>query len=258
MTRSSVVFAAAALGAAFLCSTPVQAQKETKTLRFSGYDWEVRQQEKSGPGPNAWSRKNVWLDKNGNLHLKISRTKTAQGEAWQCAEITSVKKFGMGTYEFQTVGRLDKLNHNIVLGFFDYPVYGEDPDGTNEIDIEFARWGNAAYPNGNFTVYPATGARGKKDSYSFEYALPQNTPVNVVTTHRFTRRPNEITFVVQTGTGKTNGDLVKWGYAPPEKRLVPQKPLAVHVNLWLFGGKAPTDNKEVEIVVKSFLFTPAP
>src|SRR5262249_46068744 len=30
----------------------------------------------------------------------------------------------------------------------------------------------------------------------------------------------------------------------------------VRINLWLFNGAAPTDNQEVEIVIKSFTFAP--
>ena len=225
-------------------------------LRFSGYDWEVREQGVSGPGPNQWNPKNVWVDKTGDLHLKISRVNGANGDEWHCAEITSKKKFGFGRYEFQTVGAVDRLDHNIVLGLFDYPSGGEDPDGTNEIDIEFARWGNRANPNGSFTIYPASGARGKKDSFAFEYALPE-TSAQSVATHRFTRTKNQVALATFAGEGKA-GDkpLSQWTYAPSETRLIPQKPLPVHLNLWLFQGKAPSDGKEVEIIVKRFSFTP--
>ena len=217
----------------------------------------MRQQTKSGPGPNYWSEKNVWVDKKGNLHLYLRPVKTERGDRWECAEITSKKKFGRGTYQFQTVGRLDNLDKNVVFGIFDYPVYNEDPDGTNEIDIEFAWWGNAAYPNGNFTVYPATGPRDKAATHAFEYALPKNTTANVVTTHRFTRTAKAVQFSVQTGA-KSIAPLVQWEYAPKNARLVPQKPLAIHLNLWLYGGSAPENNQPLEIVVTKFTFTPTP
>lgn len=219
----------------------------SRTIHFSGYDWEVREKETSGPGPNHWDPKNVWLDKAGNLHLKITKV---NGE-WYCAEVISKVKFGFGKYEFQTVGRVDKLDRNIVLGLFDYPVPGEDPDATNEIDIEFARWGNDKWPNGNFTVYPATGAIGKNNSHTFEYALPENTP-GMVATHRFTRARDRV--LLDTFVGEKN--LAHWVYAPAESRLIPQKPLAAHINLWLFEGRAPVDGKEVEVIIKRFTFTP--
>lgn len=242
-----------------LCAllVPVSAQEGSiKTLKFSGYTWEVREQGKSGPGPNYWDARNVWVDRDGNLHLKITRVKGANGDEWHCAELTSTEKFGFGRYEFQTLGRVDRFDQNIVLGLFDYPTYGEDPDGTNEIDIEFARWGNAKYPNGNFTIYPAEGKRGTKDSFTFEYALPATTP-NPLATHRFTRTRKQVELLTFNGAGRA-GDkpLARWTYAPAEARLIPQKPLATHLNLWLFQGKPPMDGKEVEVVLKKFSFTP--
>jgi beta-glucanase (GH16 family) len=227
-----------------------------KTLRFSGYDWEVREQKVGGPGPNQWDSKNVWVDKNGSLHLKISRVQGTSGIEWHCAELTSKKKFGFGKYEFQTSSRIDQLDRNVVLGLFNYPAAGQGADGTNEIDIEFARWGKSEWPNGNFTVYPATGARSKDDSHSFEYALPHGAR-DLTATHRFTRATNQVTLATFAGIARA-GDksLAQWTYAPLDQRLIPQQALAMHLNLWLFQGKAPSNDKEVEVVVKKFSFTP--
>lgn len=237
------------------CGISASAQDKTggNTVRFSGYDWEVRDQGSSGPGPNLWKRQNVWVDKSGFLHLRITRGVGAKKNEWHCAELTTRQKFGMGVYVFQTVGRIDRLNKNVVLGLFDYPVYGEDPDATNEIDIEFARWGNAAYPNGNFTIYPASGKRGANDSHTFEYSLA-GLPGNVVATHRFTRTAKSVALE----TRAQDKTLAQWTFAPAEGRLVPQKPLAIHINLWLFSGNAPSDGKPVEVVIPKFTFTPAP
>jgi hypothetical protein len=33
-------------------------------------------------------------------------------------------------------------------------------------------------------------------------------------------------------------------------------PMPLHLNLWLFQGRAPTDEKEVEVVIESFRFRP--
>ncbi|MBC7806959.1 MAG: glycoside hydrolase family 16 protein [Akkermansiaceae bacterium] len=232
------------------------AQDAPRTIRFSGYEWMVREQGVSGPGPNQWDPNNVWVDKAGDLHLKITRVKGATKDEWRCAELYSKEKFGFGRYEFQTAGRVDRLDPNVVLGLFDYFVYGEDSPSTNEIDIEFARWGNPKWPNGNFTVYPATGSAEKNNSHTFEYALPDSTP-GMIATHRFTRASDRVTWETFAGTGKAGSkSLANWVYAPAETRLIPQKPLRIHVNLWLFQGRAPADGKTVEVVVKKFTFTP--
>jgi len=43
------------------------------------------------------------------------------------------------------------MDKNVVLGLFNY----SGNDGFDEMDIEWARWGNENYPNCNFTVWPA-------------------------------------------------------------------------------------------------------
>ena len=42
----------------------------------------------------------------------------------------------------QVNGRLDQLDDNVTLGLFSYPTGDVGPDGTHEIDLEFARWGD--------------------------------------------------------------------------------------------------------------------
>ena len=59
-------------------------------LSFSGYDWWVKTSAGLvGPGPNYFSDStdNVWLDGQGQLHLRI----TNRSNQWQCAEIVSAR-----------------------------------------------------------------------------------------------------------------------------------------------------------------------
>jgi hypothetical protein len=121
---------------------------------FSGHTFEVRDGG-GGPGPNAWSNQNVWVDANGWLHLKISQ----QAGQWSCAEIWSDEALGFGAYQFKIAGHPEALDRNIVLGLFNYPTPDIGPDGTNEIDIEFATWGASQPQHGNWTVWPVQADR---------------------------------------------------------------------------------------------------
>jgi hypothetical protein len=85
-----------------------------RIIQFSGYDWVVRDGSLSGPGPNTWNRSNVWMDENGDLHLKISRTESG----WTCAEVTTIERLGFGIYQFQVIGPIDQLDANVVFGMF--------------------------------------------------------------------------------------------------------------------------------------------
>ena len=220
---------------------------QAREIEFGGYTWTVRSGH-GGPGPNAWDENNVWLDSTTNLHLKIS----SHDGKWSCSEITMRKRLGFGRYRFQTIGQLDRLDDNVVLGLFNYPTGDVGSDGTHEIDIEFARWGNAKNPMGNYTVWPAEKGL-RQMSKSFPFTLTDDT-----STHFFTWSPTEIRFVSTQGhrnDGKE--EFGTWVYAPEEApRHISQQPMPIHINLWLFKGLPPKNGQEVEVIIRDFKFTP--
>jgi hypothetical protein len=217
------------------------------TLHFSGYEWNAKDSGSMGPGPNAWSAKNIWVDPKGQLHLRISH----RDGKWECGEVESTQRFGFGTYQFQIEGAIDKLDPQIVLGLFNYPTRDVGVDGTNEIDIEFARWGNVKWPNGNFTVWPPI-KDAKNGSDTFKFTLKRSD-----STHRFTWDRHSVEFESKTGVDDKQSELIHaWRFSPEDfMARIPQNPEPVLINLWLFRGKPPEDGKEVEIVVKRFIFT---
>jgi hypothetical protein len=224
------------------------ANAQDKTIKWSGYTWKVKEPaEATGPGPNFWSGSNVWVDGSGWLHLKVS--KNATNGRWECAEVASTESFGMGTYQWQIDADIDKFDKNVVLGLFDY----SGTDARDEIDIEFARWGNSAYPNLNYTVYPKVGDPPRHTSYSTEFTSPNGT----YTTHRFIRTPSSVTFKTLYGhlndEPKDNLFLSKEFKSPSVS--ISSVNMPVLLNLWLFKGLAPTDDKPFEVVIHNFKFT---
>jgi hypothetical protein len=219
-----------------------QQASAVTTIQFSGYTWYVKNSGNSvqGPGPNYWSANNVWVDANGYLHLKVTKVKGK----WQCAEIWSQQSFGYGTYQWQVEGRIDQLNKNVVLGLFNY----SGNDGFDEMDIEFARWGNINYPNLNYTVWPA-----QQDFNNFSYA--QSFSLNgTYTTHRFIRSSNSVVFKSMHGFTNTDSNLFASATCTNPPNSVSTLAMAVHLNLWLFQGKPPSDGKQIEIIIHSFVY----
>ncbi|MVT07800.1 glycoside hydrolase family 16 protein [Chitinophaga tropicalis] len=214
------------------------------TVNFSGYTWQIRQQGLSAPGPNYWSSNNVWVDSNGWLHLKISRD--AATGLWYCAEVISNQTFGYGTYLWEVEGAVDKLDRNIVLGLFNYK---SGDNGHHEIDIEFARWGNDAWHNYNYTVYPATGS----GSVSQTNELKLN---GTYTTHTFTRNSTSVSYKGYHGFTTSEANAF-FPWTTPAGYNVSTLALPIHMNLWLFSGQAPANGAEVEIIIHSFRFIPA-
>lgn len=219
------------------------------TLQFSGYTWEVRSGE-GGPGPNHWSAQNVWVDAQGDLHLKLS---TVKGQ-WYAAELYTTQRLGFGAYQWQVIGRLDQLDPNVVFGLFNYPTADVGPDGTHEIDIEWARWGKAQWPNLHYTVWPVR--QGTPPTAHTAAA----TLTGTYTTQRFTWRSHRVFFQSLHGhTDSNTNEFDQWTFTPRQPlRTIPQKPLPVHMNLWLVNGQAPTNGQEVEIVIRKFTYTPMP
>jgi len=221
----------------------------SKTIKFSGYDWEIRPSvENGGPGPNRWKEINVSVDNSGCLHLKL----TERGGNWYCAEVYTQKALGCGLYEFQIIGRIDRFDPNVVFGLFNYPQPEVGKDGTNEIDIEFARWGVPSAVVGNYTVWPARTAL-RQITHSVAMSLGDEDR----TTHSFAWSPTSVMFRSVAGHLVDHSkELASWLYQPrdPNDRIS-QKPMPVHINLWCFQGHAPRNGQQVELVVRSFKFT---
>ena len=212
------------------------------TIQFSGYTWNVKNGSHLGPGPNYWSKKNVWVDANGFLHLKI--TKDSATGKWYCAEVSTQQTFGFGTWQFWVEGRIDRMDKNVVLGLFNY----SGNDGFDEMDIEWARWGNKHYPNCNYTIWPA-----EKGFKNFSY-VKEITLTGKNTTQRFTRTDTSVH--LQSLQGFTDGNRNEFASAtctqPPNSVSTLQMP--AYINLWLMSGLAPANGKEVEIIIHKFSY----
>ncbi len=214
----------------------------TGTLVFGGYTWTSRS-EYGGPGPNNWQPQNARLDSEGHLHLQISNI----NGKWYCAEIETSQRLGFGTYQWQVSSPVDQLDRNVVLGLFNYPTPDVGADGTNEIDIEIARWGDASWPNGNYTVWPKVASYGPAETI-FNFSL-SGSP----STYIFTWTKTSVTFQAFSGSR-----LIKsWTFAPGGANRIASQPMPVFMNLWLFNGQAPSDGKPVDVEITGFKFTSA-
>ncbi len=230
-----------------LCLEP--GALRAQSFDFGGYSWQVRSGT-GGPGPNTFSAGNVSLDADGYLHLRIAHSHNQ----WTTAEVFTDAALGFGTYQFKIIGRPDQLDDNVVLGLFNYTTPDIGPDGTNEIDIEFATWGGSQPQHGNWTVWPAVQQGGiVSTTYSYDTTLTGDT-----STHRFAWTSQQVHYESLYGFSDGETGLYQaWTFAPPDYNLrVPQHPIPVHMNLWLLQGNAPTDKQDVDITIAEFKFIP--
>lgn len=225
--------------------TFIEDKAVLSTINFSGYNWKIKHSPtaKIGPGPNYWAKQNVWLDAQGFLHLRLIKYQNK----WYCAEVQSVDSFGMGSWQWQIEGRVDLLDKNVVFGLFNY----SGNDGFDEMDIEFARWGNASNPNLNYTVWPAqTG--NSNCSFTQNFSLS-----GTFSTHRFIRSSNAVVLKSMHGFYNDDTNLFATATCTSPPKSISQKKMPAFINLWMFQGRVPSNAESVEIIVHEFKYTPS-
>lgn len=214
-----------------------------RVINFAGRDWWVKNGLNMGPGPNNFSdsEASVWVDDEGKLHLKIRQI----DGVWHCAEVWTLDPVGYGNYLFWLESRVDLYDPNIVAAPF---LYADD---LSEIDIEFSRWGDPAYPCGSYTVQPYNIAG---NNHPFEVALSGSW-----TSHSFLWQPDYVRFRSLHGhyeePPQAGFVIEDWLYAGDSIPAEAQD-MRLHINLWLMSGLPPTDGMEAELVVSNVFVTP--
>lgn len=231
------------------CAIGAHFTARASTLTWKGRSWQVSSGGIAGVCPGDPT--NVNVDAAGNLHLKVARI----NGAWSAAEVFTTEKLGFGTYQWQVDGPIDTFDKNVVLGLFSYgPQAGVGADGTNEIDIEYARWGQANGSNGDWTNYPASGSTIGELRYSFSLAGATLSTSRLVWT---STRIADFLFAGLQPVDGMDGLIRTWTYMPQNATVnIPQQPLPLGMNLWCFGAP-PSDGNPVEIVIRDLTFVAA-
>lgn len=214
----------------------------TRTIDFAGRRWAVKDSAGApwGPGPNVFSdaAEHVWVDADGRLHLRIAPV----DGVWRCAEVIATDSLGYGNYRFVLDSPVDAFDPNVVLGLFTW----DDRRASNhrEIDIEFARWGDAAAAsNAQYTVQPYT-TPGNQLAWRLNAGYGSST-------HSFRWAPGRIDFA----SSAFGNPLQAWTYS--RRNGVPRPGGETpRINLWLFRGAPPLDARPVEVIVRAFEFAP--
>ena len=221
-----------------------------RTLQFSDRTWRVKGPGWYGPGNNYFSdsQQIIWVDAQQRLHLSLKQI----AGSWQSSEVTLNDALGYGDYIFTTIGPLQTLDVNVVLGIFlwQYGPYGTQPGSWwnpyNEIDVEYSRWGNPAAEIGQFVAQPWDWA-GNMHRYPAVFGASQ------LSSHAFRWLPDKVEFRSWYGgpADETPANIIaSWTYTGPHIPR-PEQP-RVHLNLWRTNN--PATNQEV--VFDDFTFIP--
>ena len=237
-------------GKTVLAQNISEKEKSGRVISFSGYEWMVKSSVNTisgtlAPGNNYFSdsKENVWVDKNGWLHLKI----TLLNGKWYCAEVLLTKPLGYKKYVFHVFSRFDHFHSNVVGGLF---TYLDGTDQAEELDIEFSKWGDDKRTNNElFSIQPS---ENPENIQSFKPELNGNA-----TTHIIDWKPGNVVFESYHGhysSAPTDSTLIihKWNYSG--KDVPKDQNGRIHINLWLFHREIIDlfDHPENEMVVKDF------
>lgn len=208
----------------------------SRTLHFSGYEWEIRGEPSNrGGARNNYDPANAWTGVDGRLHLRIAK---GSGE-WTCGEVTLTRSLGYGTYSFE-VQDVSSLEPSAVLSFFTWDD-GVSDVNHRELDTEISRWGDPAGKNVQYVVQP--------------YYIP----ANVV---RFLTPAGRLRYSFDWKPGRAMFKTVRL----PDGAMVAQHtftsgvPLpggeAVHLDLYVFANRNRALEHETEVVVDKFEYLP--
>ncbi len=194
----------------------------TREVHFAGLDWVVKGgSSPMGPGPNYFSNssQSVWVDKQG-LHLKIRYA----GHKWCAAKVYSKLPTSYGMHRFFVTGRPDALASNVIFSPF---LYATD---TQEMDIEYSRWGSSSSPfNTQYVVQPSALAGHKQQ------LLTRLT--NPAVTDEIKWSQQAVTFASRSGYASVGHIIQAWTYRGAD---IPSQDdgLHIHINLWMLNGQA--------------------
>jgi hypothetical protein len=228
-----------------------------------------------GPGGNYFSNKStvVFLDNNGDLHLKILKN----NNKWLCSEVYTKKNMGYGRYVFTTKGDLENYDKKIVAGLFTWDDNDYQTQANSELDVEFARWGVANMTNVMaYSVQPTRGG-----TYTERESVP-TTPLQYdsqnLTTHIIDWNASRVKFETHVGDDTTAATLThsfifdntnpprtaNEGGVISDPIVIPAPGTATkaHINFWLFDangngkGDAPSNGQNAELVIHKFQYIP--
>jgi len=157
------------LEALAICSVSTQKAGGGNSIKAFGLDWTPKDTGSCiwGPGPNYFSGKNVSVDTQGRVHLKISYV----NGVWVCAELISRQTLGYGTYTFTFDSDLSTLPGPVVGSAF---VYSDDSDFAHrEIDfIEFSNGDVVGPPNPYQFIVQPYSSPGHRQQFSLTNSGP--------------------------------------------------------------------------------------
>ncbi len=252
----------------FTYQPPCQLNCE-RMLNWSGYTWCVMgsNDTKCYPGPNYFSSQsdNVKVDSLGDLHIRI----TKRNNKFYCVALFTTQTVGYGLYKFYVSSHIENLDKNIVVGLFTWNDLNCVTNANSEVDIEFTRWGDAGNPDViEYSVQPTNAGLETERFSSWPMKITDNKTLHLINwtsssvsfssyeTHSYP--PSQSNLISSWNFGNNNPAKSKLECnSNPIVIPAPQSNTHLDMNMWLDGGRYPSDNLEAEVVIHAVQFSPA-
>lgn len=212
---------------------PGAERSPSPTIDFCGYQWRLRTAPSSRGGRNVYSPSNISVDKQGAMHLRISRTEND----WSCAEASLTRNLGYGTYEFVVRG-LETLEPAAVFGMFTFD-YAGGALHNREMSIEISRWGDPARKNAQYLLQP--------------YYVAANV-------HRFNAPAGTLTFSLRWDQDRCTFRTLRGATKVSEHAFTTGVPApgleSIRVVLYVFRAAAVKLQRPMEVVIDRFTYFP--
>jgi hypothetical protein len=217
------------LAVAMVKGTPLDVPPPV--VQFSGYQWEVRRTASGRDGSTSlYDPANVTTDKNGFLHLRVSR----QRDHWVSSDVKLSRSLGYGSYRF-VVQDISHLEPAAVFAMFTW----DDLGPSREMDIEISRWGEPEDNNAQFVVQP--------------WVVPANTM-------RFAAPPGTLTYVIRWEPGQVVFKTDRGTRPVAEHVFTSGVPVAgserIRMNLYAYNNARNPLQRESEVVLEKFEYLP--
>ena len=210
-----------------------------KIIHFSGYDWEAREKYGDRGGKlNPYDPENVWVDKDGLLHLRIVR----RDDQWSCAEVGLQQSLGHGFYGF-IVRDVSQLDPAAVLTMY---TWGAGDRFNREVAVEVSQWGDphTKLHNAQFVVQP--------------YYEPSNVshfeaPTGLAT-FSFHWKPGDLLFSTTRGVPGPGAAVVashRFNSGIPDPGDA-----SIRINLYAFGKTKIPMQAPTEVIIERFVYSP--
>lgn len=234
--------------------SPRQENNNQSNAAFSGYKWEIRETKNIADSRYfcLTSKKNAFIDKNGNLVLKLSKI----GDTWYGGELTLDSILGFGDYSFDVQIKEGLLDANAAFAMTILNVSEEDYEGLTQTGIKFSKYGEQNASNEmEYFLY----ATDKKIS---EVQVPENPFVlsQNISSHKIGIYPNYLLYSSKSPGGYFNEfKAMKYNDSPDQ---IPDaltfstttEELKVIFSLCLPESNEPVNKKEIEVLVSNFKY----